>query len=80
MAPRRGFSVSTSTVSAPAYNTASPIVITGVDAFGLTKTWDVLLTDPLGGESLQLDEDVAQVTSIAMPAENHRSRRHVQED
>jgi hypothetical protein len=67
MAPRREVTITTS-VAAGAYNTGSAITITGVDAFGRTRTWTVTLTDADGGETIGIGEDIRSVTQVALPA------------
>lgn len=68
MAPRREVRITTSAVLVPTYNTSLPIVITGVNWNGRTRTWRIQLTNPLGGESIGTNEEIASVTSRAAPA------------
>lgn len=51
------------------YNCEDAIVVTFVDWNGTTRTREILLTEPNGGETIGLGEDVASVTSIAIPAQ-----------
>lgn len=59
----------TSSAMANAYNTTNPIVFTGFNSRGHPDTAEVLLTQSGGGQTVQSLGALAQVTSIAVPAQ-----------
>lgn len=67
MVPRRIVTVTTAPTLLPSYNTTDPIVFECVDMFGGATSIEVTLTEPLGGETLAVDQDVRRVVSVAFP-------------
>jgi len=59
----------TTSASVGTFNTANPIVITGVDVFGSTISENVLLTASGGGESITTKHAFVTVTEIDIPAQ-----------
>ena len=66
--PRLSPTVTTDIVGVDTFNTTSPILFTGVDWYGRTRTRSKTLTKVRGGETLFVNEDIRSVTSITQPA------------
>ncbi len=60
--------ITTSVTLTDTYNTTDPTTWTFVDWYGRTRTLTKLLTLVRGGETLTVQEDVAEIVSIAQPA------------
>lgn len=67
MTTRREVRIATAETVDPTYNTTDPIVVTGVNWSGRTRTWSVTLETPTGGDDLGIGEEIASVTSAALP-------------
>lgn len=68
MSPRREIRITTKAATG-AYNAAAPIVVTGVNGFGRTRTWNVRLTAN-GGDDIGLGEEIERGISYAIPAQS----------